>query len=135
MLPEWILLKKQIEESKPDLQGADLGYAKLMEIDLAEADLTDADLSAAYLIRANLGKANLTDADLSGAVVSEANLKGADLKGANLEDTYLHGADLTGAANLTCDQIELAHFDKETRFPDYIQIIWTSEKHCTCNEK
>ena len=135
MLPEWVLLRKKIEESKPNLQGADLGNAKLMGIDLAAADLNGADLSMAYLVRANLRGANLTDADLKDAVISEADLREADLNGADLEDAYLHGADLTGVSNLTCDQIELAHFDKSTRFPDYIQITWTSEKNCTCSEK
>ena len=113
MLPEWILFRKKIEGSKHDLQGARLGYAKLMEADLAGADLRGADLSTAYLIR--------------------ANLSGADLDDADLEDAYLSGADLTDVSNLTCDQIELANFDEDTRFPDYIQITWTSEKNCTCS--
>ena len=104
MLPEWILFRKKIEDSKHALQGACLGYAKLM------------------------------GADLNGAVISEANLRGADLGDADLEDAYLNGADLTDVSNLTCDQVELANFDKNTRFPDYIQIAWTSEKNCTCSE-
>ena len=97
--------------------------------------MADADLSIAYLIRADLSKVDLTNADLSGAVLSEANLQGANLKDTDLEETYLHGADLTGASNLTCDQLELANFDKETRFPDYIQISWSSEESFACCEK
>ena len=135
MLPEWIIFKKEIEAKKPNLQGADLGNKKLMGVNLGGADLTDADLSVAYLIRANLSKTNLTNADLSGAVLSEANLKGANLDGAELEDAYLHGADLTSVSNLTCDQLELANFDKETRFPDYIQMSWGSEGSSVCCEK
>ena len=134
MLPEWILFRKKIEDSKHDLQGACLGYAKLMGADLAGADLREADLSTAYLIRANLSGANLSGADLNGAVISEANLRGADLGDADLEDAYLNGADLTYVSNLTCDQIEFANFDKATRFPAYIQVTWTSEKNCTCSK-
>lgn len=135
MLPEWIIYRKEIEAKKPNLQGADLGNKKLMGVNLEGADLTDADLSLAYLIRANLSEANLTNADLSGAVLSEANLKGANLSGAELEDAYLHGADLTSVSNLTCDQLDLANFDKETRFPEYIQISWDSEASFVCCEK
>jgi|TARA_B100001964_G_scaffold164920_1_gene181085 uncharacterized protein YjbI with pentapeptide repeats len=134
MLPEWILFRKKIEDSKHDLQGACLGYAKLMGADLVGADLRGADLSTAYLIRANLSGANLSGADLNGAVISEANLRGADLGDADLEDAYLNGADLTDVSNLTCDQVELANFDEDTRFPGYIQIAWTSRKNCTCSE-
>ena len=134
MLPEWVILKKEIEAKKPNLQGVDLGNQKLMGINLEGADLTDADLSIAYLIRANLSEANLTNADLSGAVLSEANLKGANLNGAELEDAYLNGADLTNVSNLTCDQLDLANFDKETLFPDYIKISWSSGESFDCCE-
>jgi len=113
MLPEWIVFIKEVEGKKTNLQGASLGNTKLMGADLAGADLTEADLSIAYLIRADLREANLTNADLRGAVISEANLRGADLKGADLEDAFLSGTDLTGVSNLTCDQIELANFDKK----------------------
>ena len=135
MLPEWIIFIKEVEAKKPNLQGADLGNRKLIGANLAGADLTDADLSLAYLIRANLSKANLTNADLSGAVLSEANLKEANLNGVDLEDAYLNGADLSGVSNLTCEQLELANFDKETRFPDHTQISWDSEGNFTCCEK
>ena len=135
MLPEWIMLIKEVEGKKPNLQGASLGNTKLIGANLAGADLTDADLSIAYLIRANLSESNLTNADLSGAVLSEANLKGANLNGTELEDAYLHGADLTSVSNLTCDQLELANFDKETRFPDYIQVSWNSDESFACCEK
>ena len=135
MLPEWTIFIKEIEAKKPNLQGADLGNKKLMGIDLSGADLTDADLSIAYLIRANMKDANLTNADLTGAVLSEANLKGANLDGVELEDAYLHGADLSSVSNLTCDQLELANFDKETRFPEYIQLTWDSDENFSCCEK
>ena len=135
MLPEWRIFIKEIEAKKPDLKGVALGNKKLMGVHLEGADLTDADLSIAYLIRANLSESNLTNADLSGAVLSEANLKGANLSGAELEDAYLHGADLTSVSNLTCDQLELANFDKETRFPDYIQMNWSAGESFDCCEK
>ena len=135
MLPEWRLFIKEVEGKKENLQGADLGNKKLMGANLAGADLTDADLSISYLIKADLSKANLTNADMSGAVMSEANLRGANLNGAELEDAFLHGADLTGVTNLTCEQLDLANFDTETRFPEYIEISWSSEKNFTCCER
>jgi len=135
MLPEWRLFIKEVEGKKENLQGADLGNKKLMGVNLAGADLTDADLSIAYLIKADLSKANLTNADMTGAVISEANLKGANLEGAELDDAFLHGADLTNVTNLTCKQIDLAYFDDETKFPEYIKINWSSDKTFTCCEQ
>ena len=135
MLPEWRLFIKEVEGKKENLQGADLGNKKLMGANLAGADLTGADLSISYLIKADLSKANLTNADMTGAVMSEANLKGANLEGAELEDAFLHGANLTDVVNLTCDQLALANFDHETKFPDYIQIDWSSDQTFTCCER
>jgi uncharacterized protein YjbI with pentapeptide repeats len=97
--------------------------------------LTQADLTSAYLIKADLRKASLVEADLTQAILSEANLSDADLKGAELMDSYLHGANLKGVVNLTCDQIELANFDKDTVFPDYITIHWTEDGYCECQEE
>ena len=124
MLEDWILRKKQIEDSKNSLKGADLCSAKLMQAKLKGACLEDADLTAAYLIKADLSEANLARADLTQAVLSEANLSGADFDGAELMDTFLNGANLKGALNLTCDQLDLANYDKDTIFPDYINIKW-----------
>ena len=135
MLEEWILKKKEIEKGKNNLKGADLCNAKLMEAKLNEACLKDADLTAAYLIKADLTKANLSGADLTQAVLSEADLSGADLEGAELTDTFLNGANLKDVLNLTCDQIELAIYDKDTIFPDYITIKWSSDGCCECLEK
>ena len=134
MLEEWILKKKEIENSKNKLKGADLCSAKLMQAKLKGACLEDADLTAAYLIKADLSEANLSGADLTQAVLSEANLSGADLKGAELTDTFLNGANLRNALNLTCDQIDLANYDRETVFPDYITIKWSSDGCCECLE-
>ena len=53
MLEDWILRKKEIEDSKNSLQGADLCNAKLMQAKLNGASLEDADLRAAYLFKAD----------------------------------------------------------------------------------
>ena len=92
-------------------------------------------MSSAYLIKADLSKASLVGADLTGAILSEANLSYVNLEGAELMDTYLHGANLKGAIHLTCDQLELANFDKHTIFPDYIDINWTEDGCCECQDK
>jgi uncharacterized protein YjbI with pentapeptide repeats len=89
-------------------------------------------LTSAYLIRADLSGANLSGADLTQAVLSEANLSGADMNEAELTDTFLNGANLQGVHNLTCDQIELANFDKDTVFPSYMTIKWSSDGICEC---
>ena len=134
MLEEWILKKKEVEDSKAYLRGVDLCNAKLMAAKLSGADLAKADLTSAYLIKADLSNANLSGTDLTQAVLSEANLSGADLDGAELMDSFLHGANLKGVVNLTCDQLELANFDKDTIFPDYITIHWTKNGCCECQE-
>ena len=135
MLEDWILRKKEIEDSKDSLQGADLCNAKLMQAKLNGACLEDADLTAAYLIKADLSEANLSGADLTQAVLSEANLSGVDFDGAELTDTFLNGANLRNALNLTCDQLDLANYDQETIFPDYITIKWSQDGCCECFEE
>jgi uncharacterized protein YjbI with pentapeptide repeats len=132
MLEDWLLKKKEIEDSKDTLNGADLCNAKLMEAKMSDANLEEADLTAAYLIRADLSGANLSGADLTQAVLSEANLSGANMNEAELTDTFLNGANLQGVLNLTCDQIELANFDKDTVFPNYMKIKWSADGICEC---
>jgi uncharacterized protein YjbI with pentapeptide repeats len=135
MLEDWILRKKEIEDSKNNLQGADLCNAKLMQAKLDGASLEDADLTAAYLIKADLSGANLSRADLTQAVLSEADLSGVDFEDTELTDTFLNGANLKGALNLTCDQLDLANYDKDTIFPDYINIKWSPDGYCECFEE
>ncbi len=135
MLEDWILRKKEIEASKNSLQGADLCNAKLMQAKLNGACLEDADLTAAYLIKADLSGANLSRADLTQAVLSEADLSGVDFEGTELTDTFLNGANLKDALNLTCDQLDLANYDKDTIFPDYINIKWSPDGYCECFEE
>src|SRR5215208_1410466 len=83
----------------PDLSGAKLSEANLLEADLSEAHLPEADLSGAHLPEADLSWANL-----SGAFLAGANLAGADLSGALFPAADLSGADLSGAAFLTQKQ-------------------------------
>tara|TARA_Y100001934_G_scaffold235794_1_gene286819 strand:- start:174 stop:584 length:411 start_codon:yes stop_codon:yes gene_type:complete len=134
MLEDWILRKKEIEDSKNNLQGADLCNAKLMQAKLNGASLEDADLTAAYLIKADLSGSNLSRADLTQAVLSEADLSGVNFEDAELTDTFLNGANLKDARNLTCDQLDLANYDKDTIFPDYINIKWSPDGYCECFE-
>jgi Pentapeptide repeats (8 copies) len=102
----------------PDLTGASLHGAELIEAELFKANLMGADLSEAHLMGANLSRADLRGASLSGAALTAANLMGADLSGAdlmganlwhvnlsgsNLKAANLSGAYLTGAALLDTD--------------------------------
>jgi uncharacterized protein YjbI with pentapeptide repeats len=90
-----------------NLEGADLGWAFLMEADLSGADLSlaflmgahlsRADLSLATLMKADLVEADLVEANLCGAQLNGATLMGADLTGANLRQANLKSANLDGA--------------------------------------
>lgn len=124
MLAQWLEIRQDLENRKEKLSGKDLSHLKLMEADLSNAVLAGADLTSTYLIRANLENADLSEADLSNTVFAEANLRGANFNDAEMEDTWLNGADLSGVLNLTADQVQDAHFDRDTRFPDNIRITW-----------
>jgi len=69
-------------------------------------------LNFVHFDNASLRGTNLEGASLLDAQFNNTNLRKANLKGANLKD----------ARNLTCDQIESAIFDKNTRLPDYILL-------------
>ncbi len=125
-------LKHKVETNKADSAGIDLCNAKLMRADLSKGDFRGADFSSAYLLRTNFQGAKLCDVDFTGAIMSEANLSNTDLEGAEFTDAYLCGTDFSGAINLTCDQIDLATLDKDTRLPDYIKIEWTSDTTWEC---
>jgi len=134
MLEEWAAVLKKVEAGKNDLTGADLSYHKLMKADLQGANLGGADLSYAYLMQADLTGADLSGVDFTSAVLSEATLNGANLEDADFTEAYLCGVDLSQALNLTCDQLELAYLDRETRLPDYIQIKWLTDSTFECQE-
>jgi uncharacterized protein YjbI with pentapeptide repeats len=135
MLDEWITFRAKVEADKDRLNGADLSDAKLMRAKLSGAKLSGADLSEAYLMRADLTNADLTHVNFRGAVLSEADLAGADLKDAEFMDAYLCGANLAGVRNLTCDQLELANLDRDTKLPDYISLQWVSDTAFRCSER
>ena len=134
MLEEWADILKKVEARKDDLEGADLSYHKLMKAQLQGAKLSGADLSYAYLMQADLTGADLSEVDFNSAVLSEAQLNGANLEDADFTEAYLCGVDLSLALNLTCDQLELAYLDRDTRLPDYIQITWVSDTVFECKE-
>ena len=134
MLEEWAEILKKVEARKNDLEGTDLSHHKLMRAQLQEAKLNGADLSYAYLMQADLTGADLSEVDFNSAVLSEAKLKGANLEDADFTDAYLCGVDLSEVLNLTCDQLDLAYLDRDTRLPDYIQITWISDTVFECKE-
>ena len=134
MLEEWVEILKKVEARKEDLEGADLSHHKLMKAQLQGAKLNGADLSFSYLMQADLTGADLSEVDFNSAVLSEANLNGANLEDADFTEAYLCGVDLSQTRNLTCDQIDLAYLDRDTRLPDYIQITWLSDTVFECKE-
>jgi uncharacterized protein YjbI with pentapeptide repeats len=84
--------RRERREQIPDLSGADVRGANLIQANLSGANLHDARLSVADLFRANL-----IGTDLSLANLRDANLREADLRDANLREAHLSGADLFGA--------------------------------------
>ena len=78
-----------------NLEGADLGGAKLERANLRDANLTGARLSGAKLEGAYLNGANLVDAYLENAYLNGANLVDASLEGANLKGAILWRANLS----------------------------------------
>jgi uncharacterized protein YjbI with pentapeptide repeats len=68
------------------------------------------------------GGTNLESAKLMYANFDNTNLRKANLKGGNLNRDY----------NLTCDQIESAVIDKNTRLPDYITLNGSLESAYIC---
>jgi uncharacterized protein YjbI with pentapeptide repeats len=95
------------------MQGADLSYGNLQQIDLRNQDLHQV-----KLYRANLSAADLDDTNLSGSDLSKAQMNRADLSNANLERARLSRTDLSQAdlfrANLRGARLSnatLAHAD------------------------
>ena len=130
---------QRVEATRDALSGADLIEAKLKGVNLSGGNLRSANLRGANLCKANLSGANLFEAYLRGAKMeeadlSEAMLSEADFLNANLTGTNLSSADLRDAKNLTCEQIKSATVNKETKFPDYLEITWHSNG-CECREQ
>ena len=78
--------------------------------------------------------ADLREVDFNSAVLSEANLHGANLEDADFTEAYLCGVDLSQTLNLTCNQLELAYLDRDTRLPDYLKITWVSDTEFVRNK-
>lgn len=107
-----------------ELTESYLRHANFTNATLMEAKLERTNLSFANLEKANLLMANLTNADLSDAKLINSKLTGANLQYATLFNANLNGADLSNAFNLTCEQINSADIDGETKVPDYMEKIW-----------
>jgi hypothetical protein len=93
----WNKWRKEHQEVKPDLSGANLRYCDLSEADLSHAMLSEANLSRAMLSRAMLSDADLSSANLICANLSHVHLYSAKLKNANLSHAYLYSVGLNGA--------------------------------------
>jgi hypothetical protein len=98
----WNAWRKQNPDIHPDLSGANLRGAELIEAKLFEVNLSGAGLAEANLVGVDLSGANLREAILNKAYLAKANLSGADLSGAFLLGADLSGANLRGA-NLSAD--------------------------------
>ena len=92
-------------------------------------DLKAADLGEIYLHRPDLQSANLSLANLKNSHLYAANLADTNLNQANLK-----GADLRTVKNITCDQVMSAVIDKNTRLPDYIHLLESSQSIQKCRK-
>jgi uncharacterized protein YjbI with pentapeptide repeats len=129
------LEKSSLHNAK--LIGADLTKARLNESILINADLSNAILREASISRADLQGANLRNANLISTKLNFSNLRKADFSNANffkadLSNAILNGANLVSGINITCDQIESAVIDKNTRLPDYILLDRFSSSTFSC---
>lgn len=96
-------LRRDNFEWDPDLKGADLSVASLIEVALYRADLSESILHGTVLTRANLRGANLTGADLADVILFGA---------------YLIDANLTDVLNLDPDMLSEAAFKRATVDPE-----------------
>lgn len=87
---------EKAEDFRPDLRGADLRRAYLLDANLSGAKLHEADLTRADLRGADLSNAELVVTKLSRAILA-ADLSGAKLLGVDLEGAILSNTDLSGA--------------------------------------
>jgi uncharacterized protein YjbI with pentapeptide repeats len=124
----WNKWRDEHREVLPELSGANLSNANLIDANLSEADLSNANLSRAALIDANLIFANLIDANLAFANLVDANLGGANLSGADLSVAnfsfgILHEANLSDTdlsdtnfnhASLSGADFTIAHLGRAT---------------------
>ncbi len=101
----WNAWRERHPGVEPDLYGADIGEANLVEVDFNGVCLDGANLAGSHLIGAILIRADLIEANLDGANLTGATLSFADLTAAVLNKADLTGADLIGTilreANLT----------------------------------
>jgi hypothetical protein len=118
----WNKWREQHYEIVPDLTGADLRDAHLIDAHLFRANLSDANLMGANLSRVDFSSANLSGADLSYAVLVGANFERAKLNncpvyGVSAWDLRLQGAEQANLCitpadqpRVTCDNLKVAQF-------------------------
>lgn len=118
-----------------NLQVALLAGADLRGTDLRWANLQEAVFRQAILQGASLMDANFQETDFRWANLQEANLQRSHLQGADLQGTDLRGTDLRWTKNLRCSQVNsVKSLDKETKFPDYLEVKITGENEWICKE-
>lgn len=80
-----------------DLEGANLQWAILKDVDLRQSKLAKANLEVVKVERVNLQQADLQDANLEWAEFVNTELQATNLENANLRQTKFQGCDLTQA--------------------------------------
>jgi uncharacterized protein YjbI with pentapeptide repeats len=139
-LPDYILLDRSSPTNfscKNLMKGKGLNLIglNLVNSNLYHADLRETNLSHTSLMQSFLGNVNFGNANLRGANLEGANLTAAHFENTNLRKANLKGANLDRVSNLTCDQIESAVIDKNTRLPDYITLTGSLESAYECKNR
>ena len=142
-LPDYIYLPQNFPSSFKCIsllkgEGVDLSGANLSGIHLHDqgfkANLRNSNLSDTNFMGAKIGFINFSNANLNNANLGQTDLKGANFTNANLNKTNLKGANLNKAINVTCDQVMSAVIDRNTRLPDYIHLLESSQSIQKCRK-
>ena len=127
---EWPMEFKKQNNLRYDFRHSDFSHRNMERIPLNNCQL----------LEANFYKANLQRVNLQVALLAGANLRETDFRWANLQEADLQGADLRGtdlrwAKNLRCSQVNsVKSLDRDTKFPDYLEIKITGENQWTCKD-
>jgi uncharacterized protein YjbI with pentapeptide repeats len=139
-LPDYILLDRSSPSTfscKNLMKGKGLNLIglNLANSNLYSADLRETNLSHTNLIQAFLDNVNFDNANLMGTNLERADLRGAHFDNTNLRKANLKGTNLNKTHNLTCDQIESAVIDKNTRLPNYITLTGSPGSAYECKNR
>ena len=127
----WNAWREENPDTRPDLDGANLGGLNLMSANLKGANIQGADLTTAILCWAKLCAANLSGANLSGALLTEADLTDADLTGCRVYGASAWDLKLDGAKQhnlVITPDVQSAIMVDDLEVAQFIYLLLNREK-------